>query len=381
MTRIRSTHVALVLWASALCALAPASTIAGDFAVTVLSYTPAPGQFVNIAMFNNPARALGPPIGAGTITPDNTGVVTLGGFGGSLVLAFDHPVLDDPRNAHGLDFIVFGNAFWSNGDPLSRFGEAAVIEISLDANANGLPDDPWFLIPGSHLTPPVARQTQDWDNDPATATPPATLSWYPAGAPSPMTTSAFGLPAAFETFILVNPRTDGGETFLGYGDLSPTLILGDLTGATGAPADNSLTDPEDNPAVSPVAFYTVPDDPTTVGIDPGSGGGDAFDIAHAVDPATGAPANLPGFDFIRLTNGVNFVGFLGEVSPEIDAVADVRPPGSPSDLNGDGLVNGADLAIVLNAWGARVSIADMNADGVVNGADLAAVLNSWSPGP
>ena len=32
-------------------------------------------------------------------------------IGGSITLAFDHPVLDDPANPFGLDFIIFGNAF------------------------------------------------------------------------------------------------------------------------------------------------------------------------------------------------------------------------------------------------------------------------------
>jgi hypothetical protein len=34
------------------------------------------------------------------------------GSGGSLTLRFEHPVTDDPRNPHGLDFLVYGNAFF-----------------------------------------------------------------------------------------------------------------------------------------------------------------------------------------------------------------------------------------------------------------------------
>ncbi len=47
------------------------------------------------------------------------------------------------------------------------------------------------------------------------------------------------------------------------------------------------------------------------------------------------------------------------------------------DLNGDGLVNGADLAIMLSAWGTANPTADLNGDGVVGGADLAALLGAW----
>jgi len=50
----------------------------------------------------------------------------------------------------------------------------------------------------------------------------------------------------------------------------------------------------------------------------------------------------------------------------------------PADVNDDGVVNGADLAAVLGAWGPRPgALEDINGDGVVNGADLAALLGSW----
>lgn len=49
------------------------------------------------------------------------------------------------------------------------------------------------------------------------------------------------------------------------------------------------------------------------------------------------------------------------------------------DANGDGLVNGADLAVVLSAWGGGGgSAADFNGDGIVNGADLSIILGNWN---
>ena len=162
------------------CAVAAAAIMSAGaraespFATAVLEYAPAPGQFVNNPAFDDPVRALGAPVGAGTVSPDNTSSVSLGGFGGSLTLAFDHLVTDDPRNPLGLDFIVFGNAFWPDGAPSRRWGEAAIIEISFDQNGNGLADDAWFLIPGSHLnSPPGPAQSQEWDNNSGTPTPPA----------------------------------------------------------------------------------------------------------------------------------------------------------------------------------------------------------------
>jgi len=50
---------------------------------------------------------------------------------------------------------------------------------------------------------------------------------------------------------------------------------------------------------------------------------------------------------------------------------------NPGDLNGDGVVDGADLGILLNAWLLGDPIADLNGDGVVDGADLGILLNAW----
>lgn len=47
------------------------------------------------------------------------------------------------------------------------------------------------------------------------------------------------------------------------------------------------------------------------------------------------------------------------------------------DLNGDSIINGADIAMMLSAWGSTEAIGDVNGDGVVDGADLAIVLSSW----
>lgn len=50
----------------------------------------------------------------------------------------------------------------------------------------------------------------------------------------------------------------------------------------------------------------------------------------------------------------------------------------PADLNGDGSVGGADLGLLLAAWGPCAGCPeDLNGDGVVNGADIGLLLASW----
>ncbi|HQP32208.1 MAG TPA: PKD domain-containing protein, partial [Deltaproteobacteria bacterium] len=226
------------------------------FAATVIDYTPAAGQFTDTPRYANPLKALGPPAGgASPYQPDTSSVVSLGGFGGAITLAFDHEVKDNPG---ALDFIVFGNAQYDQA-PL-RFIEPGLVEVSPDGIN-------WYLIPGSCADVDVTNRA---------------------------------LPAD-----LADRLVGGNYALWGYADLSPVLAL-----------------PE---GADPLVYFTAPDDPFSAGIDPGTPGGDAFDIAWAVDPASGAAAGLSGFTYIRITTAMDarHGGTLGEFSTEIDAVADI----------------------------------------------------------
>ena len=236
------------------------------------------------AGFNAPQRAVGKPTGGTTGSPDNTGVHSIGRAGSApgsyIILQFNTPVEDDPRNPMGLDCIVFGNGFWVGGNPLRKWVEPMLIEISEDVNGNGLPDDPWYVIPGSrHLS----------------------ASILPAGMPNPSPPLAGNV---------LNPNTDGTEYDWGYGELNPTQ-----------------QEYLDN--------YVRPDDPFRVGLTPRSGGGDAFDIAWAED-VNGQPAGLTRFHFIRLSAFISGVTAFGYVTPEIDAASDVAPD---VDSDGDGILD------------------------------------------
>ena len=51
-----------------------------------------------------------------------------------------------------------------------------------------------------------------------------------------------------------------------------------------------------------------------------------------------------------------------------------------ADLNGDGVVDGADLGALLSQWGAQGGPADLNWDGAVDGSDLGEMLSRWTGG-
>jgi hypothetical protein len=72
----------------------------------------------------------------------------------------------------------------------------------------------------------------------------------------------------------------------------------------------------------------------------------------------------------------------GQIYKIIPASGDgpCAPPATPGDLNNDGAVNGADLGLLLNGWGAcgTPCPGDLNADGQINGADLGTLLANWT---
>ena len=104
----------------------------------VYEYLPAPGQFINTL----PAWAEGDTEETMRQKAENAlvngSMICLGGFGGYVVIGFDHTIV----NKEGADFVVLGNAF-------DGWAEPGVIMVSRDVNENGLPDDEWYEIAGS----------------------------------------------------------------------------------------------------------------------------------------------------------------------------------------------------------------------------------------
>ncbi|MDC0429510.1 dockerin type I domain-containing protein, partial [Phycisphaerales bacterium] len=62
------------------------------------------------------------------------------------------------------------------------------------------------------------------------------------------------------------------------------------------------------------------------------------------------------------------------------AVEHFNGSGCPEDINGDGIVNAADLGSLIGNWGCKGPdcVADVNQDGIVNSADLGLVIGAWN---
>lgn len=135
---------------------------------------------------------------------------------------------------------------------------------------------------------------------------------------------------------------------LGYGPLQARL---DIDGASGVAAPFAVVDAsEANVAGAPT------------------------NIVFTFDSNGRAPGTYTG-EVTILTSDENLPGATSG-SLVLTLSATVKASGNPADLNGDGSVDGSDLAILLNQWGGSGN-ADLDGDGSVGGGDLAILLNAW----
>ena len=298
----------------------------------IVEYVPAPGQFTNTGAWGTPAKAT-------SIVGGLNGGISLGGFGGYIIVGFDHRIENDPDNPYGVDFTVFGNPL-ATGD-LVTWSEPGVIMVMQDANGNGQADDTWYELAGSdyYFTSTSKRYQITYTNP---KQPVATnVPWLDdRGQSGYVLANSFHLqpyyPAA-SYFPDIDPDriSFSGTCIKAYVDRSNPSYIQSYHRAFGY-ADNTLMGD---------GAPTVPDNPYTKAIE--GGGGDAFDIDWAVD-ALGNSVHLSGIDFIKIYTAVNAdAGWLGEVSTEVRGVADVAP--NPSITGPRDQVVLADLPLKVNA--------------------------------
>lgn len=113
---------------------APSSDSRGGCSV-VYSFLPAPGQFVNEGY---DASDMAEACDYALDRLNKQAYVSLGGFGGTVVVGFDHSII----NSGDYDIAVRGNAFSGSSEP-------GIVWVMQDSNGNGLPDDRWYELAGS----------------------------------------------------------------------------------------------------------------------------------------------------------------------------------------------------------------------------------------
>ena len=130
----------------ALSAALASAAHASPYATTLVEYdpglNPAAGFTNAAASLGEPTRVTSPnsPFGGATTpfqSPFGTDEIVSIGEGGSLTVAFDAPVRNDPANPFGLDLLIFGNAFYfdssfPDGIAAGLFGSGGVVAVSAD---------------------------------------------------------------------------------------------------------------------------------------------------------------------------------------------------------------------------------------------------------
>ncbi len=277
----------------------------------ILEYQPAPGQYIN--------TAIGGPYAAQSLVGGIRGSLSLGAFGGFVVLGFDHSIANHPDNPYGVDFTIFGNASALSAEP-------AAVYVMRDDNSNGLPDDTWYLLAGS-----------DYYFTTSDAAYEVTYSFAEADEDVPWTDNQGNT-----GFVLHNDYHT--QAYYPLADSFPSIPQDEfvLSGLKVEARQNSQDEAyltmnpypfgfaDNNPRVLSVS-HLIPDNPYTAALE--GGGGDAFDISWAVDE-NGHAVELDGIDFIKVQTAVNAsAGWLGELSAEILGVVDIAPDASVSGEN------------------------------------------------
>lgn len=296
-------------------------TLAGSAPTSVVSYLPL-GQFAN----NSGWGYLGTKfVGPNKTAPETTGV-SLGAFGGFIEFYFENGIEDKATNPYGVDFVIYGNAF--NGNP-----EAGAVQVSVDGTT-------WYELAGSNYYKSnfTANNPENGFSKFYTGTLRNTSVIYTKGS-SRVTAKLGSLNAAnccpaawfplttnFTAFA--NDPTGGAHCASGVSvNLSGDTLT--FTGVTAIADSDTTADyafgyadvtPNGSPseygeAVNPYTPYTS--DKT---------GGDGFDLAWAVDIATGEPVNLSGqkVKYVRVYSAVLDFGRFGETSPEITGIFTAR---------------------------------------------------------
>ena len=384
----------------------PAPVFDTTGAAGIVAYLPAPAQFVNEGVttggwgdaFTATAGSLKPLVNAYSSTG-----VSLGSFGGYVVLDFgaitrsgdtyvSGGIYNDPTNAYGVDFILYGNA-------MSTWAEPGCVQVSQDGET-------WYDIAGSlHYRVPTMTAATDTNGNTFAVSSAGAIWDYtvtytdPKPVDQTISTAANNLGTSGESPAFAYTAVSGGSTYSGNSKVAfntwhrhswfpltcnyfaNRTVAGVTQGALlgkplanlnmastfdvvkSANASGAMTLQFKGVRLMPVtnSSYvgsTKPDDflfgyadshingtPSGEQVNPyltgRTTGGDPIDISWAVDE-NGKPVTLDAIRYVRVYTGVQQMnGIMGESSTEITAAyAATTKGGSAATVTPTVKVNG-----------------------------------------
>ena len=264
-------------------------------ATKVYEYTPAPGQFINEPLMGFDGKQTTAEAAAryaeGRLKKGLD--ISLGGFGGYIVVGFDHNVLNFPQ----YDFAVMTNAFDGSSEP-------AVVWVMKDENGNGLPDDTWYELAGSETG--KAETVEGYS-----------ITYYRPSAPK--------MAVQWGDNLGVSGTIDYLEAHHKQDYYYPEWIEADSYTLVGTRLKaRSYDDSGDGTYwVNPhfdwgYADNFSPEDFNT------QDRSNRFDISNAVN-ARGERVELDYINFVKVQSAINFqCGWIGEVSTEVRGFKDIN---------------------------------------------------------
>ena len=277
------------------------------YAQKVYDYTPAPGQHIGDqnAGFTGGEQTTAAAIAyaerrmkesSEQVNADKT-YLSLGGFGGYVVVGFDHSVT---KSKGEYDFAIQGNAFATSSEP-------GVVWVMQDVNGNQLPDDEWYELRGSE----TAKQETLHHY---------TVTYYrPAGSGMPVQwVDSEGQRGTIDYLKTQHPQpyyypawiTEDSYSLSGT-RLKPRNVLENNVWKN-RPYDWGYADNYGDDTLNQQDTST------------GSGQANGFKLSNAMT-ADHRPVDLQYIDFVKIQSAVNAQsGSLGELSTDIFTIYDVE---------------------------------------------------------
>ena len=282
----------------------PSPDAPSAYANKVLAYCPAPGQFMNTSTTAYEKGFSAEDVrrkAEEKLKDPYLCLLSLGGFGGSIVVGFDHTV---PNINGAYDFKIYGNAsydsFGTLTGALGGSSEPGIVLVSKDVNGNGLADDEWYELKGSEYD--SKHTIKDY----------AITYHRPA---SPLSSVKWTDNQGNTGYVYRN------ETHM-KNDYYPAWIEEDeMTFYGSRLKDNAVNEPRPGMPEHWVGYcyaYGYADN------HPNDEKGALFKIDWAVDKE-GRSVKLDGIDFVKIYTAVNqYCGWMGEISTEVQAVEDLH---------------------------------------------------------